>query len=145
MDLSTTYTRHSELQAVTEPPLMPTILNSPQHTLSPFQPAVSSAVPWQRLLTVEILLLHLSDPSFTASRAELNYQLSLLLRPTVSRPVCLGIKHPFGAYGQIFSTSVTVTVLFLWSVLSDERSGLSFYVLLALASAVFFGSKSLGT
>jgi hypothetical protein len=52
--------------------------------------------------------------------------LSLMLRPTVSRPVCLGIKHPFGAYDQIFITCVTVTVLFLWGDLSDERSGLFF-------------------
>jgi hypothetical protein len=41
------------------PPLISTIQKSPQHPLSLFQPAVSSpAVPLQRLLTVEILQLH---------------------------------------------------------------------------------------
>jgi hypothetical protein len=53
-------------------------------------------------------------------------ELSFILRPTVSRPVCLRIKHPFGAYDQIFITCVTVVVLFLWGALSDERTGLSF-------------------
>jgi hypothetical protein len=56
----------------------------------------------------------------------INLSLSLMLQPTVSRPVYLGAKHPSGAYDQIFITCVTVTVLFLWGALSDKRSGLSF-------------------
>jgi hypothetical protein len=59
MDLLTTYTHDSELQAVTVPPQISTIHKSPQHPLSLFKPAVSSpAVPRPQLLTVEILHLH---------------------------------------------------------------------------------------
>jgi hypothetical protein len=59
MDLLTIYTHDSELQIIKAPPLISTIHKSPQHTLSLFQPAVSSPTfPWQRLLTVEILQLH---------------------------------------------------------------------------------------
>jgi hypothetical protein len=58
MGLLPTYTHDSELQAVTAPPLISTIHISPQHPPSLFQPAVPSpAVPWQRLLKVEILQL----------------------------------------------------------------------------------------
>jgi hypothetical protein len=38
-----------------------------------------------------------------------------MLRPTVSRPVYLGMKH-------------TVAGLLMWGALSDERTGLSFTV-----------------
>jgi hypothetical protein len=59
MDLLTTYKHDSELRAITAPPLFSTIHKSPQHPLSFSQPAVPSpAVPWQRLLKVEILQLH---------------------------------------------------------------------------------------
>jgi hypothetical protein len=56
--LLTTYTHDSELQAIIAPPLISTTHKSSQHPLSLFQHAVSSpAVPWQRLLIVEILQL----------------------------------------------------------------------------------------
>jgi hypothetical protein len=55
----TTYTHDWRQQAITSPPLMSTIHKSPQHPLSPFQPAVSLlGVPRQLLLIVEILQLH---------------------------------------------------------------------------------------
>jgi hypothetical protein len=51
-----------------------------------------------------------------------------VLRPTVSRPVCLEIKHASGAYDQIFYYCRTVTGLLTWDAMSDERMGLSFRI-----------------
>jgi hypothetical protein len=45
----------------------------------------------------------------------------------VSRPVYLGVKHPSGAYDQIF-ISQTVAGLVMWDAVSDERSGLQFTI-----------------
>jgi hypothetical protein len=59
LDLLTTYTHDLQLEAIKAPLLISTIRESPQHPLSLFQPAMSSpAIPWQRLLTTEILHFH---------------------------------------------------------------------------------------
>jgi hypothetical protein len=76
-----TFTHDSELQTITASPLLSTVHNSSQHPLSVFQRAVSSpAVPWQRLLTVEILQLHGLRSPFKSSRTKLTwlFQLSSL-------------------------------------------------------------------
>jgi hypothetical protein len=54
----------------------------------------------------------------------LSLSLSFISRPTVSRPVYLGIKHPCGAYDQIFVFDNYGPVFV--GVLSDERTGLTF-------------------
>jgi hypothetical protein len=62
--------------------------------------------------------------SSDSSRLCRNLSLGLILRPIVSQPVRLGIKHPCGAYDQIV-ISQTVAGFLIWGALSDKRTGLS--------------------
>jgi hypothetical protein len=82
-----------------------------------------NSFPW-RLRVLDSLLLSSDWLSYT-KRTRLS--LSLILRPTVSRPLYLGIKHASWVYDQIFITVRQLRVC-CWGALSDEVTGLSFAI-----------------
>jgi hypothetical protein len=88
--------------------------------------------------TLNCLERRLSDESLLV-------KVKVILRLMVSRPVCLGIKDPTGAYDQIFITVRQLRICWYGALSLTRERVYRLQQLLAFSSAVIIGSESRGT
>jgi hypothetical protein len=88
---------------------------------------IGNNYPWQRIHATlgELLCRFLHGPCLVKIRYY-EVEVEAMLRPTVSRPVCLGVGLPSGSHDQIFVLCLAVAGFLIWGTLSDERTGLKF-------------------